>query len=913
MKPHAHRRRDMFVMSRLLLVMLAVTAPLLALIVFTTAEAREAAEQHAYAQLKSRADRAAQEVTSILDQADHLIGFMATRQRLRLLDVGACQSLVAGVASGQSTYTNVGLFDAAGFPVCTSVARTKPTSFIAAPWFRAGLAADGLLLSPLQRGALSGKMVVYLTRPVFSEAGEKVGLIAVAIDVQAINERLLPLTNEHFSITIRQDRSQILTRLPHPESYVGKRIPDAVLNAPNLANVPIKIAPNLEGELRAFTSTALARYGLECVAGMPHSFVYAEAHEVAARSAVITLVALLLGLTAAAVAARRLTAAVASVGQTARLLHAGAPDVRADTTLPGVFGEVAEEFNRLMDSNRDHTRQVMRGAHDAVRLRRFYETLSETGQAIAHQLTAQELFEVVCAACTDSGLATSACVWQRRKNSLVLVASKRIEGAVPSDECLMKLRTLAERALALAQPALSDIDKTTAAVAIPFTVDDDPLGAVVLTTEQADWFDDELVRLLAELGRDVSFGLHLERSRGAATALAAAQAANQAKSSFLSHVSHELRTPLNAVVGFAQLSNERPAAAADAVLKSYLGHVLAAARHLTLLIDDLMDVSRIDLGEMNVDALDVDLCALLRAALELQQPSASKHNVSLRFQAPTGSTIMMHTDPGRLRQILANLISNAVKYNRAGGEVRVQAISSDDHVMITVKDNGQGMSPSQVQGLFQAFNRLGREKSAVEGTGIGLFITKRVVDLLGGELKVESVEGVGTLASVRLPLGQVSRVTDNVGPAIAAATPSLALITGCVLYIEDNPVNAMLVEQWFIMHTSVTLEVRGTGAEGLSAARELAPQLILLDMQLPDMHGLDVLRSLKASTATSQIRVVALSANAMRQDIEQAHAAGADEYWPKPIDFDAMARGIARALSKQHERQEVPEVPRSHM
>lgn len=892
------KRGDSFVLSRLLLVVGAVAAPLVVLIAFSIADAREAAEQRAYAQLKARADQGAQEISSVLDRAEHLISFMATRQRFRLLEVEACQSLVAGVTLGQTAYTNVGLFDVAGNPICTSSPRVRRTNFADASWFKAGIAAEGLLLSPVQRGALSGRLVVYLTKPVHNDGGEKVGLMSVALDLEGINDRLRFLTSRDFSITVRQ-ADTVFTRLPRPEAFVGKRIPAAVINAQTLSNVPIRVAPNIEGEIRAFTATPVPKYGLEVVAGMPEPFVYQEAHEVAVRSVIIALVALLLGLIAAAVAARRLTSAVASVGHTAQLLHAGAQDVRADTSLPGVFGSVATEFNRLMDRNRDDTRQLMRSAQEAVRLRRFYETLSETGQAVAHQVNTQELFDVVCAACTTSELAASACVWQRVGGDLVLVAKANVNQDVFAEETIERIKALACRAIDVAQPALNDVDQTTSAVAVPFTVDAEPLGAVVLTTQIPGWFDDELVRLLAELGRDVSFGLHLERTRGAATALAAAQAANKAKSSFLSHVSHELRTPLNAVMGFAQLSNERPAARDDEVLRGYLGHVLVAARHLKLLIDDLMDVSRIDLGEMTVEFDDVDLCALLCTAVDLQRPAAAEHNITLRFLAPKRSPIYIHTDPGRLRQILTNLISNAVKYNRSGGEVHVGAHVQAAEVVITVKDNGVGMTPAQVEGLFQAFNRLGREKSAVEGTGIGLYITKRVVDLLGGELRIESQEGMGTVAVVRLPLGAATANEGNImHPASASGVGSAdaSQVTGLVLYIEDNPVNAVLVEQWFKMHTAATLEIRGTGSEGLVAAEALTPDLILLDMQLPDMHGMDVLRRLKAADTTKHIRVVALSANAMRQDIDEAAAAGAEDYWAKPIDFDAMERGVAKYL-----------------
>lgn len=893
---------DRYVLRSILLVMLAVAAPLLTLIGYSTAEARKEAERRAYAVLKARADLGAQEVTAALDQAEHLIAFMASRARLQALDPEGCKSLVLGVVKGDSLYTNVGLFDAAGNAVCVAAPRATRTPFADASWFKEGLAKDGTHLSAEQRGALSGRRVVYLTRPVTSADGVKVGLIALALDVDALNKRLTSLGTDDFSITIRQGR-RVLMRAPAPERWVGHPIPDHIINAPDLPTVPVKVAPGLEGKSRAFTVTPIERYGLESVAGMPEHAVYDEANEVARRSAATAAGALLLGLVTAWVAARRLASSVKSVGDTASRLRAGERNVRADVTLPSVFGEVAREFNRLIDVSAARTAELERVAAEAVRLRRFYQALSETGQAIARHADRPELFDVVCAACTTSRLADGAWLLSLQANEWHVSVRRPNDGAAPSDS---ELSCLAERAVSAAAPVVERLEIGGEAVAVPMRVDSNRVAVLVLTSKTCGWFDAEITLLLAELGRDLSFGLDLEAGRARQSALVAAEAANQAKSSFLSHVSHELRTPLNAVVGFSQLSIERPTVQADDALKGYLRHVLTAARHLKLLIDDLLDVSRIDLGALTVEFVDVDVAELVRTAAELQKPAASEHNVAVKLAANTPAQLWMQTDPGRLRQVLTNLISNAIKYNRSGGEVRVGVTLEGQTVCIRVRDSGHGMTGAQLEGLFTAFNRLGRERTTIEGTGIGLFITKKVVELLGGRLSVESEVDVGTSVTVALAYRPPEDLTIGRQGVLGVApvqVQQLAEITGTVLYIEDNPVNALLVEHWFAVHTRADVIISETGSDGLAVAVQRRPDLVLLDMQLPDMHGLEVLRSLKGAPSTEDLRVVALSANAMREDVEAAKKEGALEYWPKPIDFDAMAKGVLRLLSESQARQ----------
>ncbi|URI06459.1 ATP-binding protein [Aquincola tertiaricarbonis] len=887
--------RHRYLQSRLGLIVLAVALPLLVLLALSIRDARSKAEERSYAMLKQRADQVAARATDMLEKAEHLLNFMASRQRLRLLDVDACTTLMAGVAGGHSAYTNIGLFDAAGRAVCTSTANRSRTHFADLVWFREGLKADGPWLSDPLRGPISGRWVIYMTTPVYGEAGLKMGLLAVSLDLQPLVDAMAPLNTEPgHSVVLRKDRRLYVVRHPEPERWVGQPLPPSLLAPARLSGAPVQVAVGVDGLPRAFAITALPKFGLEAAAGMPAAQVYAEANAEAWRGLGAAALAIGLGLAAALFAARRVTRALNSVADTARQLQAGATDVRADEGLPGEFGEVATEFNRLMDRNQERATQLLQSQRRAERLRRFYETLSAIGQAIARQASPQALYEEVCRACRSTGLARQAWISLRQPGGPAAVG----DAAAESDLAPWGGRPAAATARALAErrAVTEQASGCLPVAAVPFLVDDEVVGVLTLLGPDDDAFDDDMATLLAELGRELSFGLELDRHKQARAALAAAEAANRAKTTFLSHVSHELRTPLNAVLGFAQLGRAAHAEGRHEPVDGYLAHVLSAGGQLRSLIDDLMDVSRIESGEMSIEMADVDVVAKMAHIAQLNGPLAAERDVSFHMDFAPGGRLPMRSDPLRLRQVLMNLVSNAIKYNRPGGHVTLEARREGNTVRLQVRDNGHGMSDSQLDTLFQAFNRMGREKTSIEGTGIGLFITKRLVELLGGSLQVQSREGVGTTVTVTLPY-VAPTAARAVAPRAEPVDPDA--LVGRVLYIEDNPVNATLVEHFFQRHPQVQLSLAETGQQGLALARSLQPDLVLLDMQLPDMTGLQVIARLRADRSTAALRVVALSANAMPQDVDAALRAGVEAYWAKPIDFAQLHEGVARVLAEQ--------------
>ncbi|MBC7992368.1 MAG: PAS domain-containing protein [Rhizobacter sp.] len=381
-----------------------------------------------------------------------------------------------------------------------------------------------------------------------------------------------------------------------------------------------------------------------------------------------------------------------------------------------------------------------------------------------------------------------------------------------------------------------------------------------------------------------------------------AQRESQAKSEFLARMSHELRTPLNAVLGFAQLLRLEPALAASASQEK-VRHILAAGEHLLSLINDVLDLSSLESGEVRLDLRPVRLADVLQEALALLEPAAREAGVSIDVDE---TAAVVWADRIRTRQVVINLLSNAVKYNAARGHVYVSVRDhqedGDDAVVLTVVDTGRGMTRQQMAHLFEPFNRLGVELEGIEGAGVGLSVVKALVERMGGSVRVESTPGIGSRFEVLLPPHAGPVELDEAPPQAAHAPSTLAESQpvprrdrqGRLLYIEDNPVNALLVEEMVRHHAGLQIESVASGLDGVARAHEMRPDLILVDMQLPDVNGYEVLSRLRAQPSTAGIRCIALSANAMPEDIARAKEAGFSDYWTKPIHLSTFLAALDR-------------------
>ena len=380
-------------------------------------------------------------------------------------------------------------------------------------------------------------------------------------------------------------------------------------------------------------------------------------------------------------------------------------------------------------------------------------------------------------------------------------------------------------------------------------------------------------------------------------AMAAAEKANQAKTDFLSGMSHELRTPLNAILGFAQLM-ESDVSPQTLPQKRNLGHILKAGWYLLDLINEILDLALIESGKVTISGEPVSLPEVMLESRAMIEPQALKRGITMNFPA-FDAVYFVKADRTRLKQVLINLLFNAVKYNRPGGSVSVAyTMEANEGIRIDVRDTGAGLSPEQVAHLFQPFNRLGKESSTEEGTGIGLVVTKRLVELMGGTIGVNSVIGVGTEFWIVLGLTDAPRLlsgdTGHARPLHAPVAPDLLPRT--VLYVEDNPANLELVEQLVARRPDLRLLSAPDADLGIEFARAYAPEVILMDINLPGISGLEALKLLRADPATAHIPVIALSANAVPRDIERALKAGFFNYLTKPIKVDEFTTALDSAL-----------------
>lgn len=1054
--PRPDRPRRSYLLTRLVLVVLAVVVPLVALEVVGFVRDRRVAEEAVFRSVSARAGYAGASVETVLARAEQLLTFLATREELQTLNVAACNALLKGVADIGTPYANVLLVNASGTLVCSSLAAPPAVRFSDSAWFRKGLAADGFRLSDPIVGRISDEQISVLSLPVTLRPGEVVGVLGLSLGLRQLAASLprqgLP---PQATLAVVKSNAYFLTRSPDPEAWIGRPVPAQLQRQRNDAPNGVIVGTSADGIERAFASVPLPKYDLRVVAGMPSALLFSQANQEIVQRALTTVLVTFLGLFAAYLAFRKLAAPLSSIAETTRQLAAGTLGIRADEGLPGEFGEVAVEFNRLMERQAVDAAQLRQSEQRALRISNFYEALSSTNQAIVRLRQPRALFADVCDICVKTKLAEMAWIgvvegtrllpvaWGGRAidytQGLVIEVGDAKAGAEGPTAKSVRLGRPVTVNDFLHEPGTSPWRERAArfnvksSASFPFMSDGVVAGTLNLYVGEADYFDIELVTLLENMTRDLSFALDahkrqaarataeralterelqlsgivesvadaivtvdarqdvivfnkaagelfgvspalalgrpisryiarglvsdeaagsvggsarrlptyltgtredgtpcllkamistqhgstgvlttavlsdetkLRQAEKARAAILEAEAANRAKSTFLSTVSHELRTPLNAILGFTQLLQMHSRDSLSEQARQQLDNVFLSGTQLRALIDDVMDLSRIEAGQMALDLQDIDLQRLLSDILRMSEPMAATSEVALVPEYDRTPVQRIHTDPIRLRQVLLNLVSNAIKYNKPGGQVTLSFARQADHVVLRVSDNGMGMSRAQLTGLFQPFNRLGRESSSIEGTGIGLSLTRQLVELLGGALDIRSEEDAGTQVLVLLPCSGATPAACEFG-AIGAtgdlnSAPKPHTPQGVVLYIEDNPVNALLVEQLLGNWPDVQVIVAPTGAQGIERATQLQPDLILLDMNLPDMTGLDVLAQLRANHVTRNLRVVALSASAMPEDVQAARQAGVEDYWTKPIDFVQVLQGLEEKLRHEY-------------
>jgi signal transduction histidine kinase/ActR/RegA family two-component response regulator len=384
-------------------------------------------------------------------------------------------------------------------------------------------------------------------------------------------------------------------------------------------------------------------------------------------------------------------------------------------------------------------------------------------------------------------------------------------------------------------------------------------------------------------------------------AFAAAEKANRAKTDFISSMSHELRTPLNAILGFAQLV-ESGTPAPTPTQKRGIKQILKAGWYLLELINEILDLTLIESGTLSLSGEPVALTEVLLECRAMVEDQAHQRSIGMAF-THIDPPCCVKADRTRLKQVLINLLFNAIKYNHPGGQVVLTcAFSGPGRVRISVRDTGPGLSPEQLGQLFQPFNRLGQEVGGEEGTGIGLVVTQRLVTLMGGQIGLESTPGVGSVFWVDMPLAapQQPPPCDPLDPDAIRPDAPPGAAPRTVLYVEDNPANLELVELIVARRTDLRLISAPDASLGIELARFCQPEVILMDINLPGISGIEALKILCADPLTAHIPVIALSAHAVPRDIERGMAAGFFNYITKPIKVQAFMQALDQALAFAH-------------
>src|SRR5690242_8046480 len=382
----------------------------------------------------------------------------------------------------------------------------------------------------------------------------------------------------------------------------------------------------------------------------------------------------------------------------------------------------------------------------------------------------------------------------------------------------------------------------------------------------------------------------LERAR------AAAEKANLTKSDFLSSMSHELRSPLNAILGFAQLMNSDSPPPTPSQTAS-IDQILNAGWYLLELINEILDLAQIESGKLALSREPTSLADVMLECQAMIEPQGEKRGIRMTFPH-SGTPYFVDADRTRLKQVLINLLSNAIQYNQPNGTVVVDCrMNTPDRVRVSIADSGAGLPPELLQQLFQPFNRLVQERSTEEGTGIGLVMSKRLVEMMGGIIGVDSTVGMGSVFWFELNSANEPQLdADLTQLLVAEAQVQREVPLRTLLYVEDNPANLKLIEQLIARRPDIRLLTARDGNTGIQLARANQPALILMDINLPGISGIEALKILREDPATTHIPVIALSANAMPRDIEKGLQAGFFRYLTKPIKVPEFMETIEVAL-----------------
>ncbi len=915
--------------ARLLMLVLLALVPLLGLTAYSAYEQRRAAVAGAEAEAVRIVERIDRAQRRVIDASHALLFGLARAPAVRRLEPGACSALLAAARRQFPTHENIAVAGLDGVLRCNAVATSRAVSFADREWFQRAMSMQAFVADRYIVGRVTLKPILVLALPILDDAGRvravaSAGLGTTWLGHLVAETRLPPGTD----VLLIDGEGMVLARFPQDGSWVGRHVEatDLFRSIRGPREARTAHVPGLDGVPRLYAFKPLESVQGETYAavGIPESAVFAEANRLLLVNLVGLALVLAITLAAALVSGRVFVLRpIDALVSATRRLQAGERDTRVE--LPDVRGELGElvrGFNELAVALEERAGALERARADLEQRAERLRALREIDQAILRAGSPEEIARTVlqhlrrlvaapraAVALYDLGAGEAEWLAVHTDGPTALGPGVRFPLEMAGDLAALgrgEVQVIDVTRLAHLPPARAlAAEGIRAYVVIPLRADGELIGSLNFGWADARPLDGAHFEIAREVASPLAVAIQqtrfrerierhaLELEQRVAERTREVQEASRAKSEFLSRMSHELRTPLNAVLGFAQLLAPSPLGEED---RESVTQILRAGRHLLGMINEILDLARIEARRMTLSPEPIEVGEAIRAALSLVQSLAAQRRIELGAELRDAGERHVLADRQRLQQVLLNLLSNAIKYNRDGGRVTVTAgATTGARVRIVVEDTGPGIAPARLERLFVPFERLGAEASGVEGTGLGLTLSRGLVGAMGGTLGVESREGEG--ATFWLELAETPRPADAGVPEGAPGTAPSDAWRGKVLYIEDNLSNLKLVERIVARRPGVELLSAMQGRRGLDLAREHRPLLILLDIHLPDLPGREVLARLRADPGTRDIPVVILSADATPGQIKRLLTEGARAYLTKPVDVGQLLAMLDEQLA----------------
>ncbi len=877
--------------TRLILLVLLPVLPMLALSLYSFSQQRAQAVMHGRAEALRLAHEAALEQEQSLIGAQDLLKVLAQHPLVRARQRPGCHAAVAALMS--PFFVNLVVAGPRGEILCSALPLRRPATWGSSPEITAAVETRKFAIGTYRRDPVTGRPTLPAAYPVVA-GGRVVAVAVAALDLSWLSrgaEKIL--IPQGANVRIFDAGGVVLAGVPSPSPAIGERVEDGLVRQAILTHradaTGQGVDPAGDPTLIGITTVSVtADAGRVYVSvGIPTAVALAEVRRTLAQGLAA------LGLIAAVAVAGAWVTGNALILRPVRTL-AGAVerlrrgDLTARSGLAGAteLGRVGRAFDEMAAALDDHLAERRRAEEALTRSNRELGLiLRAAGEGIfGLDLRGYGTF-VNPAAAAMLGWAAEELVGQPIHS---MIHHRGLDGSTGAPSDCPIYATLSDGTVH------SGDDET-------FWRKDESSFPVAYTSTP--------IREAGKIvGAVVVFNDVTEQRRAQVARMAqeAAEQANRAKSEFLSRMSHELRTPLNAVLGFAQLLEMDSLTGEQ---RESVQHILKAGRHLLDLITEVLDIARIEAGRLAISPEAVSVQEIVSESLDLIAPLAAAEGIRLEDGVGGGRPRFVLADRQRLKQVLLNLTSNAVKFNRPGGLVSVAAEeTSEGTLRISVRDTGAGIDPERAAQLFVPFERLDADRSGIEGTGLGLALSKRLVEAMGGALGLEQApEGEGSVFWVEFRPADPPTSPRRDPDEGEAPVPSHRGEAGrTVLYIDDNLSNVGVIRGLLAHRPGVTLLPAMQGRMGLDLAREHQPHLILLDLHLPDMPGQEVLDRLRADPETRHIPVVVISADTSGTEAERVQAAGAQAYLRKPLDMQQLLTVLDDALSASER-----ETPRS--